>query len=103
MKNEKQQPPILCSDLVVKGLPDHNKTAVRSIFGQCGVISRIGMGKEGKYTAAIHFKEDEGRGKALLLNGTLLPSGGVTQVDGLEQRFTTNPMDILEAHSETLG
>ena len=103
LKKEKQQPPIICSDLVAKGLSAHNKTAVRSIFGQCGVISCIDMGKEGKYIAAVHFEEDEGRGKALLLNGTLLPSGGVIQVDGLEQRFTTNPMDILEAHSQTWG
>ena len=99
LKNEKQQSPIICSDLVVRGLPAHTKTAVRSIFGQCGVITRIDLGKEGKHTAAIHFKDDERRGKALLLNGTQLPDGSSIKVEGLTQRFTTDPMDILEAHS----
>jgi hypothetical protein len=103
LKNEQQQSPTICSDLIVRGLPAHTKAAVRNIFEICGEITRVELGKEGKHTAAVHFKHDESRCKALLLNKTVLPDGKLLTVEGLSHRYTNDPMYILEAHAETWG
>ena len=103
LKNEKQQTATICSDLIVRGLPTHTDGSVRQIFKDCGDIARIELGKEGNNTAAVHFRDDDCRNNALLLNITLLPDGTTITVEGVKRRYTTDPMDILEAHSNTWG
>ena len=80
-----------------------NTSTIRTTFKNCGETTRIEIGKDGKNTAAVHFKDYEGRVKALELNNTMIQSGGVINVEGLAKRYTTDPMDILQAHSNTLG
>ena len=46
-KDEKKQSPVICSDLIVKGLPTQDTNTIRQIFKGCGDITRIEAGKEG--------------------------------------------------------
>ena len=70
IKNEPKQSPIICSDLVVKGLADNKVSTIRSTFKSCGEIHRVDVCSNN--SAVLHFTNDEGRANALQLNGSSL-------------------------------
>ena len=106
-KDEQKQSATICSDLVIKGLPSgFTNNDVRRLFKECGKINKIIMGKEGKHTATIHFEDDDGRAKALLMHnsnvigaGKALSSFTITTIgdDKLDSReiLMSNPEVLL--------
>ena len=78
---------------------------VKQLFDECGNIRRIELNKDGKGSAAIRFDDDDGRGRVLLMHNKKVDADGdcpnlTLQVEGLPKRFTTEPMEILQAHTD---
>ena len=103
VNDERKESLVICSDLIVRGLPAQDIGAIKKIFKDCGESPRVEAGKKGKDTAVVHFIEDEGRSKASLVNNKDLAEGTTVLVEGLKKRYTNDPMDILQAHTDTWG